>query len=161
EGKASVVFDAPQNEVRALVIGPDGALYAGTAAEAASGTTAAGSGPTRPNPGDNAVYRIGPEGAAREVFRAPKSMIYALAWRGDHLLVGVGPEGLIHEVKPDDREAAQIARLDHGGVLALLAEPDGGVLVGAGDPGAVLRLAPGFVASGTITSDVFDAKLAS
>ncbi len=36
DGKVSVLYDAPQSEVRALVIGLDGELYAGTA-QAASG----------------------------------------------------------------------------------------------------------------------------
>jgi hypothetical protein len=34
DGKASVVFDAPQSDVRTLLVAPDGTLYAGTAAEA-------------------------------------------------------------------------------------------------------------------------------
>ena len=34
DGKVSVVYDAPQSEVRTLLVAPDGTLYAGTAAEA-------------------------------------------------------------------------------------------------------------------------------
>jgi hypothetical protein len=157
EGSATVVFDAPQSEVRALLVAPDGSVYAGTAAEAPSPAAATG----RPSPGDNAVYRIDPRGAAREVFKAAKTLIFSLAWQDDRLLVGTGPDGLLFEVNPDDRETTQLARVDHGQVLSLLLDPKGGVLMGAGDPGAVLRLAPGLGTSGTLTSDVFDTKLAS
>lgn len=122
-----------------------------------SGGTAA---PKPPRPGDNAVYRIGPDGAAREVFRA-KMMIFALAWLDGRLLAGTGPEGILVEVRDSGRESAEIARLDHGQILALQTVEAGDLLIGAGDPGAVLRLSPGHVASGTLTSEVLDAKLIS
>ena len=43
DGKATILFDAPQAEVRALLWAGDGALYAGTAAEAGGGSPARGS----------------------------------------------------------------------------------------------------------------------
>ena len=43
DGKATILFDAPQAEVRTLLWGGDGALYAGTAAEAGGGSTSRGS----------------------------------------------------------------------------------------------------------------------
>lgn len=110
--------------------------------------------------GDNSVYRIGIDGVAREVFRH-KALIFALAWRDDRLYVGTGPEGTLFEVRDQGRESAPIARLDHGQILALLADGKDGLLIGAGDPGAVLRLEPGHLPSGTLTSDVLDAKLVS
>jgi hypothetical protein len=116
--------------------------------------------PRAASPGDNAVYRIGADGVPREVFRA-RVLIYALAWQHGRLLVGTGPEGQLYEVRDQDHESAPIARLDHGQILSLLSEPGGGLLIGAGDPGAVARLNPGYVASGTLVSDVLDTKLIS
>jgi hypothetical protein len=122
---------------------------------------AGGSASPRPvSPGDNAVYRIGADGVPREVFRV-KALIYALAWQGDRLLVGTGPEGQLYEVRDLGREFAPLARLDHGQILSMLAEPKGGVLLGAGSPGAVVRLKSGHVASGTLVSEVHDSKLIS
>jgi len=115
--------------------------------------------PKTASAGDNAVYRIGSDGVPREVFRA-RVLIYALAWHQGRLLIGTGPEGQLYEVRDAD-ETAPIARLDHGQVLSMLAEPEGGLLLGTGDPGAVVRLNPGYVASGTLVSDVLDAKLIS
>lgn len=115
--------------------------------------------PKPASPGENAVYRVGPDGVAREVFRA-RVLVHALAWQGDRLLIGTGPDGQLYELR-DGKESAPLARLDSGQILALANERDGGVLVGTGDPGAVVRLAAGYVPVGTLTSDVHDAKLPS
>lgn len=125
-----------------------------------SSPTGGSASPRPPAAGDNAVYRIGPDSVPREVFRA-RVLVYALAWQGDRLLVGTGPEGQLYEVRDQDHVSAPIARLDHGQILALLAEPTGALLIGAGDPGAVMRLDAGHVSSGTLVSDVLDTKLIS
>ena len=67
-------------------------------------------------------------------------MIHALAWLDDRLLVGTGPRGAALRGPQPGEETAPVAKLDNGQVLSLLAEPDGGVLIGTGDPGSVLRL---------------------
>ncbi len=198
DGKATVLFDAPQAEIRTLLAAADGTLYAGTAAEAGgsggsrnslfltrgglatgprrrdesraersrparttreprcgsrrprprrSARPAArprppggGSAAPRPvTPGDNAVYRIDADGVPREVLRV-KALIHALAWADDRLWVGTGPEGQLYEVRERGEETAPIAKLDNGQILSLLAEPGGGLLIGTGDPGGVLRL---------------------
>jgi hypothetical protein len=131
--------------------------------KAASGGSAPAGGSAAPkpvSPGDNAVYRLGPDGVARELFRA-RLMVYALAWQGDRLLIGTGPEGQLYEVRELGRESAPIARLDRGQILALLADGQGELLLGAGDPGAVVKLSPGHATSGTLTSDVLDTKFSS
>lgn len=116
--------------------------------------------PRSVSPGENAVYRFGADKVAREIFRA-RVLIHALAWQGDRLLIGTGPEGTIYEVERGSGESAPVARLDHGQILSLLAEPGGPIWIGAGDPGAVLALEPGFVATGSLVSEVLDAKLPS
>jgi hypothetical protein len=184
DGKVSIAYDAAQNEVRSLAVAPDGTVFAGTAA-AAEGT---GGGPTRglppqaardrpgiirvsafrqapgtatpkpPAPGENAIYRISPDGAVREVFRA-RVMIFTLVWHvDDRLIAGTGPDGQLFEVR--HRETVPIARLDTGQVLSLAPASDG-LLIGTGDPGSVLTLAETYRESGTLTSDVLDAKLIS
>jgi hypothetical protein len=201
-GKASVILDAPQDEIRVLRIGPDQALYAGTATP---GATPAGAGraTTRlenspPQPlgtsggsgdfarrislantvvdeqddtgsarlkagaaGENVVYRIDLEGTAREQFRV-KAQIFALAWQGDQLLVGTGPEGQIYEVR-STVECTPLVRLDHGQVMALQGDltQANSIWIGVGDPGGVYKLEGGPIESGILTSDVFDTKLVS
>ena len=122
---------------------------------------AGGSAAPKPaQPGENAVYRIEPSGVVREVFRA-RALIFAIARLDDRLLVGTGPDGVLYEVREADSENTPIAKLDNGQILALLAEPGGGLLIGAGDPGAVVRLSADVVERGELVSDVFDAKLPS
>jgi hypothetical protein len=122
---------------------------------------AAGSAAPKPiSPGDNAVYRIDPEGVAREIFRA-KALVFALCWCEDRLLVGTGPDGLLYEVRDRGAESTPVAKLDNGQILSLLAEPGGGVLLGTGDPGSVVKLSSGSVKQGELISEVHDTKLLS
>lgn len=116
--------------------------------------------PKPASPGENSVYRIGPDGVPREVFRH-KSLIFALAWQDDRLYVGTGPEGELFEIRDLGRETSPTARLDRGQILALLASPRDGLLIGTGDPGSVLRMEPGHVGTGSLTSDVLDTRLMS
>ncbi len=116
--------------------------------------------PAPPKAGENAVYAIGAGGAVREVFRQ-RVLIFALAWQEDRLMVGTGPDGILFEVRDGGRESAAIARIDHGQILAILEDGQGALMLGAGAPGGVLRLASAFETSGTLTSDVLDAKLIS
>jgi hypothetical protein len=111
-------------------------------------------------PGDNAVYRIDAGGFPHEVLRV-KALIHALAWVDDHLWVGTGPEGQIYEIRERGEETSPIAKLDSGQILSLLAEPGGGLLIGTGDPGGVLRLSGGHATAGTLVSEVHDTRLIS
>ncbi len=111
-------------------------------------------------PGDNAVYRIDADGIPRELLRV-KALIHALAWFDDRLWVGTGPEGQLYEIRGHGEETAPVAKLDHGQVLALLDEPAGGLLIGTGDPGGVLRLSSEYAAVGRLVSEVHDTRLVS
>ncbi len=123
--------------------------------------SAGGSAAPRPiTPGDNAVYRIDSDGIPREVLRI-KALVHALAWFDDRLWVGTGPEGQLYEVRGQGEETAPVAKLDHGQVLSLLTEPGGGLLIGTGDPGGVLRLSAQYAAAGRLVSEVHDSRLAS
>jgi hypothetical protein len=118
-------------------------------------------GTSRPKPastGENAVYRVGADGSVREIFRA-KALVFALAWQGETLLVGTGPEGRLYEVRGLGRESAVAARVDHGQILALSPSESGDVLMAVGDPGGVLELGARHARSGSLTSDVLDARL--
>ena len=120
-----------------------------------------GSAAPRPiTPGENAVYRLDTDGVPREVLRV-KALIHAMAWFDDHLWVGTGPEGQIYEVLDRGEQTAPVAKLDHGQILSLLAEPGGGILIGTGDPGSVLRLSSQFAPVGNLISEVHDTKLVS
>jgi hypothetical protein len=116
--------------------------------------------PSPPAGGENSVYRITPDGAVREVFRE-KAMVMSLLKQGGRLFVGTGMDGQLFESDEATRERSEIARLDHGQVLGMLRRKDGSVVLATGDPGKLYVLQDRFAAKGTVTSDVYDAKLVS
>jgi hypothetical protein len=186
QGKVSVMYDAEPSEIHALTVGPDGAVYAASAAESERSPGSSKSALLRKPPtglfdldagfrlaslqeparsrtmqrGENAVFRVAPDGSVREIFRA-KALLYALTWQDDRLLVGSGPEGVLYEVRDGGRDWSSLARIDHGQVLCLRTGPKGEVWMGAGDPGGVRKLEDGHSDEGTFESDVFDAHLVS
>lgn len=182
KGKGYALFQAPQGEVRSLLATPE-ALYAGTAAPTrkrgnavASASTSSGTpatltshtkdsdknapAPTQPGAGENAVYRIDPDGSVREIFRE-KTLMMCLHKKDGKLLVGTGMDGRLFEVDETSREYAEIARPDVGQILKMLRRADGSLVLATGDSGHLLSLAEGVASKGTVMSDVFDAKLVS
>jgi hypothetical protein len=133
-----------------------GSSGSGLASEESKGTPAAA--PSPPPPGDNSLYRIAADGSVRELFR-DKTMLLRLLRVGDRLLVGTGMQGQLFEVDETNKERTELARLDNGQILSLLKRKDGSVVIGTGDPGKLYVLDDSFAASGTVTSEVLDAKI--
>jgi hypothetical protein len=145
-----------------------------TANEDASSGTAHGSGSsttdalerahavpsTPPKIGENSLYRIGVDGAVRELFRE-RVLLLSLLRENGRVLVGTGMDGQLFEINERSKERSEIARLDHGHIHCLCRRRDGSVVLGAGDPGKLYVLGDGYAQRGTIISDVLDAKLIS
>jgi hypothetical protein len=123
----------------------------------AGGTTTA---PAAPGAGENSVYRLGPYGSVREVFRE-KAMVLSLLRQPGHLFVGTGMDGQLFEVEEATREHTEVARLDNGQVLCLARRGDGSIVLGTGDPGKLYVLQDQYAARGSVASEVLDAKLIS
>jgi hypothetical protein len=94
------------------------------------------------------------------VFRE-RALMLSLLKHGGRLFVGTGMEGQLFEIDEATRERSEVARLDHGQVLALCPRQDGSIVLGTGDPGKLYVLQDRFVGHGTVTSEVLDAKLIS
>lgn len=118
------------------------------------------SAPSQPSSGENSLYRISADGTVREVFRE-KAMILSLMRAGGHLFIGTGMEGRLYELNEATKERSEIARLDHGQIQSLCRRRDGSIVVGTGDPGKLYILQERYADSGTVTSDVLDAKMIS
>lgn len=114
----------------------------------------------RPQPGQNAVYRIAPDGSVREVFQ-DRVLVLSLAQQNQKLLVGTGQQGQLFDLDDASRERSEIARLDHGVITCMLRRKDGTVLVGTGDPGQLYTLTSSYVNQGTFESQIFDAGMVS
>lgn len=104
----------------------------------------------------NAVYRIDSQGFVSEVFRAP-AMVFALARRGDELLVATGPEGTLFQVDLNADGHAAIARVEATAITALATGKDDAVWLGTGDDATLARLSTAPAKAGTFTSGVLDA----
>ena len=126
--------------------------------EPEKGTPAAA--PSNPGTGENSVFRIHADGTVREVFRE-KAMVLSVLRSAGRVLVGTGQEGRLFEVNEASKERSEIARLDHGQIQAMCRRKDGSIVLGAGDPGKLYVLQDRYYASGTVLSDVLDAKMIS
>lgn len=116
--------------------------------------------PSQPGNGENSVYRIAADGTVREVFRE-KALMLSLLRPNGRLLVGTGMDGQLFDINETTREYSEVARLDHGQILALCRRRDGSIVVGTGDPGKLYVLQDRYTAQGTMTSEVLDAKIIS
>ncbi len=156
---ASVVGDKP-DKVKASAGTParSGGSSSSDSREGERAVTA--SAPSAPSAGENSVYRIAPDGTVREVFRE-RALVLSLFKNGSRLFVGTGMDGQLFEIDETTKERSEIARLDHGQVLALCRRHDGAIVIGTGDPGKLYVLQDKFVSRGTVTSEVLDAKLIS
>jgi hypothetical protein len=113
-----------------------------------------------PSPGENSLYRISQDGTVREVFRE-KALVMCQLRRNGRIFIGTGMNGQLFEVDESSRERSEIARLDHGQILCLLARRDGSIIVGTGDPGKLYVLQDKFASKGSVVSEVLDAKMIS
>ena len=137
DGAVSVLFDAPESNVFALLADPDGTLFVGT--------SPAGK-----------VYRVGASSAgkagtaaaaaadaeASAFFDPHETYIWGLARGADGTLwVATGSEGHLYRV-----DAAGKGELVYDGedphLRSLLAERDGGLLIGTAGQGLLLRRSP-------------------
>ncbi|MFN3167825.1 MAG: hypothetical protein ACE37H_12250 [Phycisphaeraceae bacterium] len=110
--------------------------------------------PARAKPG-NAVYRIAPDGFVTEVFRE-SAMVLAIVPSDGKLIVATGNEGQVFSVDPALGESAVLADLDSAQVTSAT-QTDRGLLLGAANPGALMRMELSVAEQGGFTSQVLDA----
>jgi hypothetical protein len=121
-GKQSIEVRLAEQEVTALAIGPDGALYAGG------------------SPGGK-VYRV--EGGKASLYYDTKAQyVWALAFDGPALYVGTGLPGEIHRVSAAGKGERLHATTD-AHVRALFVDREGRVWAGTSGSGLVLRIEKG------------------
>ena len=122
DGAVSVLFDAPESNVFALLAEPDGTLFVGTSPS-------------------GKVYRISPGkgGEATPFFDPHETYIWALARGADGALwVATGTEGHLYRVETSGKgELAYDGEDPH--LRSLLAERDGGLLIGTAGQGLLVR----------------------
>jgi len=165
DGSTRTVYDAAEDEVRALALGRDGALYAAGLTGSATETSGAGAGDDeKPTPAKSAVggarstiYRIVPDSSVTTWWVAAQPMIFALAETPQGLLAATGNRAGIYRI---DRlnGATQVALFPQGQVTALTVAKSGAVIAAGSNPGAIWKLGPERAARGELISPTQDLK---
>ena len=188
EGEASVAYDAQESEIRAIAAGPGGVVYFGTADIGASGAerdkkqakegiasellqtmtgeqnaglrgAVAQKGPERKKvTGKNRLYRLEPSGHVVRLWEFPEKVILSIAVEGESVYVGTGFDGFIYRLD-ENRDCAEVAKLEKGEVMSLAFDEEGRLLVGTSNDAQVLAMLDGHVKEGVFTATVLDAKV--
>jgi hypothetical protein len=122
-GKGSLFFDAPELEVHALAVGPDGRLYAATSP-------------------DGKVYAIDAAGHSTTFFEPGQKYIWALAFdKAGNLFVATGAEGRIFRVDPKGQGQTVLTGPETH-ILSMVTDDKGNLYAGSAPEGIVYRLDP-------------------
>jgi hypothetical protein len=162
-GKATTVFDAGEDEIRALAV-VDRVLYAaGLSAPAVSTGGASSDEDEGPSPARTAtsgaravVYRIVPDSIATTRWVAAQPYLYALLATPQGLLAAAGNRAAVYRL--DGAEGAtQLVALPQGQLTAL-ASRGNEVYAASANPAALVRIGPGKAERGELLSPALDAR---
>ncbi len=179
-GKGYVLFEAPRREITSVAVGADGTIYAASVGDKSHNPlpplpvqgqgsvtisiVQPGSQQTANTsvsvPEGSEVYALTPADdvrpqAPRRLWAGKDEIVYALASRKDGLLAIAGNRGHIFRIE-DDGSYADVAHLEAQQGLSLAAAPGaGGVLIGTGNTGKLVRLSA--AEKHEYASDVLDA----
>ena len=162
-GEPATVYDASEDEVRALAFGADGALYA-AALSASAVSEEEGDTAQRPTPvrsavsgGRAVVYRIVPDSVAASVWTSPQPFVFALVGLPAGMVVGTGNRAGVYVVDPPSG-ATQWLQGPQGQITALAGDARGGIYAATSNPAGLWRIGPGKAVEGELLSQVFDAR---
>jgi hypothetical protein len=157
------VFDAAEDEVRALAIGADGALYA-AALSASAVTEEDGDSSERPAPvrsavanGRAVIYRIVPDSAVSVAWTSAQPFVFALASLPQGVVVATGNRAAIYQIERPNG-ATQWLQGPQGQITALASDGRGRLWAGTSNPGGLWRVGPEKAPEGDLVSPVFDAR---
>jgi hypothetical protein len=167
DGSLRTVFDATEDEIRALAIGPDGALYA--AALSTPGTTDDDKdGEPKPvasaPPGGRAtIYRIVPDSSAMAWWVSPQPLVFALAATADaggggrELFAATGNRAAVYRIERA-AGASQWLASPAGQITALASGPGGRLYAATSNPATLWQLGPDRASRGELLSLALDAR---
>ena len=184
-----VLYETAKREVTALVVAPDGKIYAAAIGEkqrpstpapttvitTPQGTTTITGGavvlggqpqgqmPFIPFPQQlsSSIYRLSPDGAPEELWSSRDDVVYSLALNPDgRLLAGTGNNGALLAI--DGRGVfAQLAKAGSAQITGIVRNAAGKLFLCTANPGKVFSVGPEFEPEGTYESRSFDAQLFS
>jgi len=163
-GSTRTAFDAAEDEIRALAIGTDGALYAAALSSSAVSEDEGDTADDEPQPVKAAVagaravvYRIVPDSSASLLWTSPQPFVFALAGGKDGVRVATGNRAAIYNL-PAPNQSVQWLAAPQGQITALTIDSHGRLYAASSNPGALWRLGPERSDRGELTSSPLDAR---
>ena len=164
DGTLGTLFDAAEDEVRAIAVGADGAVYAAALTAAAETDGGEREGTDEPAPAKSAVaggramlYRIVPDSSSSAWWPSPQPFVFALARAGHSVVAATGNRAGVYRAERSNG-ATQLLAAPQGQVTALAVGADGAIYAATSNPGALWVLGPGRAERGELTSPVLDAR---
>ncbi len=173
-GEGFVLYQTAKKEVTAVEVGPDGSIYAAAVgdkqprqvmpAAALPPPPPVVAGPPSPAvpsippvAGGTEVYRIFPDGSPLRLWASKEDVVYALALRGERLLLGSGNKGRVFELEPGGLYTS-LLKAQSSQVTSFLRRRNGELFAAASNIGRLHEISDRFEADGIYESEVFDAR---
>ena len=167
DGSLRTVFDASEDEIRALAFGPDDALYAAALSTPAMTEDDKDAEPkpveSAPPGGRATIYRIVPDSSAMVWWVSPQPLVFALAGAGDVIggtrgvVAATGSRAAVYLIERAGG-ASQWLASPAGQVTALASGPGGQLYAATSNPAALWQLGPGRAPQGELLSMALDAR---
>lgn len=163
DGSARTLFDAGEDEIRALALGDDGHLWAaGLSVSAAIDEPASADDGPQPaklsaSGGRAVLYRITKEGEANLWWTSPQPLVFSLAFADHALLAGTGNRAGVYRIERSNAASLVLAPAQ-GQVTAVLPGGGGGAFAVTSNPVALWRIGPGASDGGELLAPVQDAR---
>ena len=170
DGAATVIYQTGQKEVRRLVIGAQGVIYAGTITTEAPRP---GGPPPPPVPappsGRNGeekksrVYKIEPDGIVSVMWEVPEPLILSMASDSEKegLYIGTGDSGKLYWVNTDGDSVFK-GKTSASQIVAIHRTANSNqLLLATGNAGKIFELKSDYLAEGTLESKAHDTKVVS
>ena len=170
DGAATVIYQTGQKEVRRLVMGAQGVIYAGTITTAAPQPGGPPPGPPGPAPSGSRnseekksrVYKIEPDGIVSVMWEVPEPLILSMAADSEKgLYIGTGDKGKLYWVNTDGDSVFK-GKCSASQIVAMhrVANSDR-LLLATGNAGKIFELKSDYLAEGTLESKAQDTKVVS
>ena len=170
DGAATVIYQTGQKEVRRLIMGAEGTIYAGTITTAApqpGGPPPGSPGPPTPRGRNDEekksrVYKIQPDGIVSVMWEVPEPLILSMVSGSEEgLYIGTGDSGKLYWVNTDGDSVLK-GKCSASQIVAIhrTANSDR-LLLATGNPGKIFELKSDYLAEGTLESKAHDTKIVS
>ena len=169
DGAATVIYQTGQKEVRRLVMGPQGLIYAGTITTAAPQPVGPlpSPGPTPPGARNDEekksrIYKIQPDGIVSVMWEVPEPLVLSMVYDSEEgLYIGTGDSGKFYWVNADGDSILK-GKCSASQIVAIHRTVNSDrLLLATGNAGKIFELKSDYLAEGTLESKAHDTKVVS